>query len=522
MRSFRELSFRLRQEAANAYLYYSSPNLNLQADTPVERLPAPDALTTWLRDSGYSCELEKLADEIVQGHVPVFDSIIDYGATIAWRRDPRRGAETPAKYFRRIPYLNLAAAGDHKLIWEINRHQHLVLLAQAYVATGRSEYFDTVIRQLEHWWAENPYQRGINWTSALEVAFRALSWIWIWHLLGAKMSESFRRRFLAELYRHGLHLEYNLSIYFSPNTHLLGEAVALHAIGRLFPAFARATRWHTLGRELVRSHMDTCVRNDGSYLEQSTYYHVYAFDMFAFHAVLDEVSESYRDGLSRMAEFLGSILSENGEFPFFGDDDGGRFFFPFGPRARFARATLATASLLLGKQFSPHSKQDADEIALWWLGPERCKSNYTDVLELKSRVFQNSGIVVMRRGKVRALFDAGPFGPGSGGHSHSDTLSLVVSAGEHKVLIDPGTFSYMDPEWRQLFRGSSAHNTIRIDSQDQGIADGPFRWSQKPEVSLLEFAGTPYRARAVAICRYRGFSHQRTVEFLNGGEFEIV
>src|SRR5271169_5164633 len=326
MRSFRELSFRLRQEAANAYLYYSSPNLNLQADTPVERLPAPDALTTWLRDSGYSCELEKLADEIVQGHVPVFDSIIDYGATIAWRRDPRRGAETPAKYFRRIPYLNLAAAGDHKLIWEINRHQHLVLLAQAYVATGRSEYFDTVIRQLEHWWAENPYQRGINWTSALEVAFRALSWIWIWHLLGAKMSESFRRRFLAELYRHGLHLEYNLSIYFSPNTHLLGEAVALHAIGRLFPEFPRAADWRKPGRDIVREQLRTQVKKDGSHFEKSTYYHVYALDMFLLHAALEEITDEYRDGLSRMADFLASVVNANGDLPFLGDDDGGRVF----------------------------------------------------------------------------------------------------------------------------------------------------------------------------------------------------
>ncbi len=167
---------------------------------------------------------------------------MDYGPSIAWRRDPQRGIETPQKYFRLIPYLDLAAAGDHKLIWEVNRHQHLVLLAQACVVTGRNEYFDAVVRQLEHWWAENQFQRGINWTSALEVGFRALSWIWIWHLLGAKMPAAFRQRFLAELYRHGLHLEYNLSIYFSPNTHLLGEAVALHAIGRLFPDFPRADR----------------------------------------------------------------------------------------------------------------------------------------------------------------------------------------------------------------------------------------------------------------------------------------
>src|SRR5271166_2049684 len=427
MRTFRELTFRIRQQAANALLAFSSPNLNLAVDTPLELLPNPAVVADALRETEYARELIKTANEIVQGRVPIFDKVIDYGPAIAWRRDPHRGVETPAKYFGRIPYLDFTAAGDHKLIWEINRHQHLVLLAQACVITGRDEYCETIFRQLEHWWAENPCQCGINWTSALEVGVRAGSWIWIWHLVGAKMPTAFRQRFLAQLYRHGLHLEYNLSIYFSPNTHLLGEAVALHAIGRLFPAFPRANRWRSLGHELVRSHMDTCVRYDGSYFEQSTYYHVYALDMFAFHAMLDDVSESYRDGLSRMAEFLASILSDSGELPFLGDDDGGRFFSPFGPRARFARATLATSSLLAGKPFFPYNEHDLAEIALWWLGPERCQSACGGALELRSRVFQDSGIVVMRSGRIRALFDAGSFGPGSGGHSHSDTLSLVVT-----------------------------------------------------------------------------------------------
>jgi len=38
---------------------------------------------------------------------------------------------------------------------------------------------------------------------------------------------------LTELYRHGCFLERNLSPYISPKAHLLGEAVALHALGVL-------------------------------------------------------------------------------------------------------------------------------------------------------------------------------------------------------------------------------------------------------------------------------------------------
>ncbi len=522
MRSFRELSFRLRQEAANALLYLSPPNLGLQAASPLAVLPAPGSVGDALRNTDYAREMVAIADEIVQGRIPLLGNVVDYGSSVAWRRDPQSGTETPQKYFRLIPYLDVAAAGDHKLIWEINRHQHLVLLAQARVITGRDEYFETVVRQLEHWWSENRFQRGINWNSALEVAFRGLSWIWIWHLVGERMSTPFRQRFLAELYRHGLHLEYNLSIYFSPNTHLLGEAVALHALGRLFPDFPRADHWRQLGRDIVRGHMECCVKSDGSYFEQSTYYHVYALDMFAFHAVLEDVPGSHREGLARMAEFLASITSDGGKLPFLGDDDAGRFFAPYGPRSRFARATLATISSMLSQTFFAHSQHDLEEIALWWLGPERCRTSDGGTTEFKSRLFNDSGIVVMRRGPVVAMFDAGPFGPWSGGHSHSDTLSLVVSSGDQEVLIDSGTYSYMDPEWRNTFRGSSAHSTIRIDGHDQGEAEGPFRWTKKPETSLLEFASDAERDRAVAVCRYRGFSHTRTVELVNGSVFDVV
>ena len=522
MRSFRELSFRLRQQAANVLLYFSSPNLKLRATAPLRVLPPPSAVAEAVRDTEYARELTQLADDVMRGRIPLFDSVVDYGPVVPWRRDPRSGIETPQDYFRRIPYLDPAAAGDHKLIWEVNRHQHLVLLAQAFVITSRDEYFDTLVRQLEHWWEENQFQRGVNWTSALEAGFRALSWVWIWHLVGTRMQAPFRQRFLAELHRHGLHLEYNLSVYFSPNTHLLGEAVALHALGRLFPDFPQAELWRKLGRDVVRGHMDSCVKQDGSYFEQSTYYHVYALEMFAFHAVLEETSESYRNGLDKMAEFLAFITSHDGELPFLGDDDGGRFFSPYGQRTKFGRGTLATLSLFLRRRFLPFSSHDVEEIALWWLGPQPCLEENSSVLQFRSHVFDDTGIVALRRGSVFALFDAGPFGPGSAGHSHSDTLSLVVSAGDQEVLIDSGTYSYMDPEWRNYFRGSSAHNTIRIDGLDQGTSAGPFRWAQKPEVALLEFVSDPHRDRAVAACRYQGFSHTRTVEFINGGEFVIV
>jgi len=196
-------------------------------------------------------------------------------------------------------------------------------------------------------------------------------------------------------------------------------------------------------------------------------------------------------------------------------------FHPYGQRPRFARASLALASVLLGRRCFAYNDRDLAEIAQWWLGPERCAAQLPASPAPHSRSFNDTGIITIRRGPVAALFDAGLFGPGSAGHSHSDTLSITLTVDDREILVDSGTFSYMDPEWRPAFRCSAAHNTIRIDGCDQATAAGPFRWTNPPEVKLLEFADEAGVTRATAICCYRGFAHTRTVE-LTGDQLSIT
>jgi hypothetical protein len=118
----------------------------------------------------------------------------------------------------------------------------------------------------------------------------------------------------------------------------------------------------------------------------------------------------------------------------------------------------------------------------------------------------------MTAGDVHIVIKAGGFGEGSGGHSHSDVLSLVVRVGEREVLIDPGTYTYVaDPVERDRFRGSAAHNTVRIDGRDQAIPAGPFRWLDKPQVKVLEWSTNGARDVLEAACSYGGFVHRRRI-----------
>jgi hypothetical protein len=132
-----------------------------------------------------------------------------------------------------------------------------------------------------------------------------------------------------------------------------------------------------------------------------------------------------------------------------------------------------------------------------------------------SRFFADGGIATMVSDDVQVVIKAGPFGEGSGGHSHSDVLSLTARAGGRGVLIDPGTFTYVaDLVERNRFRGSAAHNTVRIDGRDQAVPGGPFRWNLKPSVNVRQWSTRIERDYLDATCAYEGFTHRRRILFM--------
>jgi hypothetical protein len=129
----------------------------------------------------------------------------------------------------------------------------------------------------------------------------------------------------------------------------------------------------------------------------------------------------------------------------------------------------------------------------------------------------------MAAGDVQVFFDAGTFGAGRGGHSHSDTLSIVARRGPEEILIDAGTYTYVgDPEWRNRFRGSAAHNTIRVDGRDQAETAGPFGWRSKPDVALHRWTSDEAHDYAVAGCRYDEVLLRRSVFLLKREQLLFV
>ncbi len=513
-RSPAEIQFRLHQESANLLHFLSPPRLRARVSLDsAAPFPQGREVAQALSGTAAAAEIQSLAQQILAGDYPLLGfKSIEPGQPVAWGKDWVHGQNYPPRASRRVPYLNFNAVGDHKIIWELSRHQHLVILAQAFLLSGDPLLSQEIVRQWRHWNAENPIGRGIHWTSALEVGFRVISWCWLAHWLGPDLPIEFSEA----IHQHGCYLERNLSYYFSPNTHLLGEALALEVIGCFLPGLPRAEQWKKLGSEVFAREIKRQTRLDGGYFEQSDYYHVYALDMLLLHYLLNGRPAYFLPLITRMADFLLAMTGPEGRLPGFGDDDGGRLFHPYGERRSFGRGSLAMCASILENPAYLLDHADLLPLAAWWLGPEALKIQ-PQAHPASSRFFPDTGLCVWAEGEFRMVADVGPFGPYQSGHSHSDTLSFVARLRGVDVLVDPGTYTYMESiASRNEFRGSAAHNTLTIEGLNQADAHNAFGWRNPPEVCVL--AEEP--GHLAAECRHHNYRHLRKWT-LNSGRLTV-
>lgn len=429
-----------------------------------------------------------------------------FGGHIPWRTDFIHGIESGLQHWSCIPYLNFSKVGDSKIVWEPNRHQHLITLALAYRLTDDERYAEECFTQWENWERENPYLRGINWASSLELAFRAWSWMWMIHLLAGSVAMSGERvgALMRALHLHADFIATNVSTYYSPNTHLLGEGFALFVIGLLFPELRNAEFHKKMGRKILIEEITRQVRGDGSHAEQSTCYHRYATDFFLCAAIIADRNKcafplSYLAIVERMVDFMMHTAWPDGSQPMIGDADGGRLLAFAARDPNDHRSTLSTAAVYFQREDFRDRAGSFSEETLWLLGPSAA-AQFQELVPKppieRSRAFLDSGLVVMRNDRQSdqnmLLFDAGPQGMDGCGHGHADALSIVCSAQGTNWLVDPGTFVYTaSREWRDYFRSTHAHNTVVVDERGQSEPIEAFKWRDICPARLERWATSP-------------------------------
>ena len=471
---------------------------------------------------------------------------------VDWHLDPVHQRHAPRMYWADVPYLD-PAIGDHKIIWELNRHQHWLQLGRASWLTRDPRYAAGMIDHLESWLAANAPLAGINWASMLEIGLRSISWAWALQFLLADVprgpdqpSRSALRRsagsdresgppsqhwpvgsqrdptlaegstppehaegsgspvrgepwlvdMLVAIDRQLTHVEQHLSYYFSPNTHLTGEALALYVVGHALPELAASDRWRTTGRRILLQEIGRQILADGGHAERSTHYQRYTLDFYllalltAQRAGDSEAIARFADAATRLAEFTRTMADDRGRLPLIGDDDGGMLWPIMGRECLDVRDSLAVAAIALARP----------DLAAWgvpeevfWIAARaaldrapRIEGSPTPLARPSSRTLADTGYVVARDAAGgHAVFDVGAHGYMNGGHAHADALSLTLSVANRPLLVDPGTSTYtMDARLRDRMRGSANHNTVTVDGQPQSVPAGPFHWRTSASARL--------------------------------------
>lgn len=428
---------------------------------------------------------------------------LDFGADIDWHFEPVAGKRIPLKHWKQFDELDTAETGDKKIVWELNRHQHFFTLGVAYWLTKDERYAECFVRHLESWMEKNPPGTGINWFSSLEVAFRAISWIWGFNFFKdspAVAPELFHKA-LKFLYLHGRHIEKYLSTYYSPNTHLTGEALGLYYLGTQLPFLSRSAHWRKMGEEILFAELDRQILPDGVYFEQTTWYQRYTADFYIQFLILKALNdgETGRDlqekielKVQLLLDFLMYATRPDGTTPLIGDDDGGRCLPHGNAETEDFRAVLTTGAVLFGRSDYKFVAADFAEETLWLLGAESKQSfeNLRLVRPTKtSNAFKNGGYFIMRDGWTETdnflLIDGGNLGGLKGGHAHADALSIDLAVGGDSLLVDSGTYTYHESEeMRDFFRTSIAHNTLMIDGKSQSEPGGKFDWKTRAETEV--------------------------------------
>ncbi len=423
---------------------------------------------------------------------------LDFGDPVDWHYEPVSDIQAPMQHWKLFDDLETEGTGDRKIVWEANRHQHFFTLGIAYLQTKDERFAAAFVRHLDGWMEQNPPGMGINWASSLEISFRAMSWLWAFHLF--KDSQSFTpgvfRKALKYLFAHGTHIEQYLSTYYSPNTHLTGEALGLYYLGTQLPFLERASHWRKIGRKILLEELDKQILPDGVYFEQTTWYQRYTADFYLHFLILHKLnnekispkkSAKLDTKVQSLLDFMMFATRPDGTTPIIGDDDGGRVLPQTDSASDNFRGTLSVGAVLFKRGDYKYVSKDVSQELFWLLGEEGMK--IYDFLESyypenNSKAFKDGGYFVMRDGWSETdnylLFDAGEIGSHNGGHGHADTLGFELAVAGKTMLIDPGTYTYHESkELRDSFRSSSAHNTLSIDDESSSQFGGKFSWQTK-------------------------------------------
>ena len=490
--SIREVPYRLKQALLKRIDKYFPPySPRLLKETTDSIWEQFDDGLEWLKEIPelLPLDMELLigeAEDIIRHEFEVFGIKANFGNPINFYLDPKTGRTWPIKFWGDINHRDGQTIGGIKFAWELNRLHHWPKLAIAYSLTGDKRYLIEIFDQLKHWIMTNPYPKGINWISGIELGIRIVNLFYSLKLIGRKhlkqLNPEQKNNILKFVSLHGHHLYRYPSKYSSCANHALAEALGLFIAGLAFPCLKEAIKWKSYGKRVLEREVLRQIYPDGSSFEHTTAYLQFVADHFLVYYLIckeyrEPIDQNVSERLKTVCNFISSIIDIKGNIPLIGDEDDGYLLrLWFGKHNNFL-SLLNTGAILFNRPEWVHPAAFFDFKTLLLLGSS-AKPKWEELRSQKAWCrrpiyFNNAGLAVISHSKsgkeILFIGNSGALGlKPLGGHGHADALSFWLSVGGQPFFIDPGTYLYHSGgKWRRFFRSTAAHNTIEIDSKDQ-------------------------------------------------------
>lgn len=413
--------------------------------------------------------------------------------------------------------------GDIRTNWELNRHYQFVCLAKNYYIIGEERYLSELTDLFNGWNQHNLFLHGAQWTSAMELGIRVISWIYTYVFLTYALEkyQAGGNKLSGELC-HGILVmaEYickHRARFSSANNHLIVEMLAVGMSGILFEKEEWIqTSVQILTEELPKQNCEDGVNREMSLHYQSFVMEAYGILWLALKHNHREVPGSWKIYLTAMSRFVADCCGDYGEVIVFGDNDEGKILDLQGRMDDHYRYVLQLMGMLLDTRFT---KADLIE-NIYWITTEAQQKAYNEKsLYIPGLVshYQKGGYTILRSRDRKVLIgmDHAELGFGSiAAHGHADALSVQVYFEGRPILVDSGTYNYHVPKKiRNEIRSTKAHNTVYIEGIEQAEMLGPFLWGRRYRVNDVQIGETDKDVQIEATISYEGIVHTRRVEF---------
>ncbi len=452
-------------------------------------------------DGTWLSELLGNATAITDGKLTYFNRSKEFlGDPIDWHKDHNANISSSRSLIQRVDYRDFSVNGDCKQVWEPNRHHQFVVLARAYVASGDERFAKAVVDQMCAWIQQNPFGYGMNWRSPLELGVRLINWVFAIELIrdsGMLKGQQWREIY-SVIYLHCWEISRKLSQGSSANNHLVGELAGLYVAASYFPDMPKAGKWKEECKAALEKEIDLQSYSDGCTREQALGYQFFVVQFYLISGLVgrwtgNEFSTDYWTRLCKMFEFVAQ-MAEFGPLPLFGDQDDG-YVLDLGDSARDVAALMNVGQHVFSLSTNATSLAKPSQSAYWLFDTQQLLPEATTTVDSTNRsvAFTESGYYMLQSEqpdhRVSVVFDCAELGYGSiAAHGHADALSFTLRVDNEYVLVDPGTFDYFTyPVFRNYFRSTAAHNTVRIDGQDQSEMHGPFMWGKQATSRCIDF-----------------------------------